>query len=156
MPRLLAPIDMAYTTVESPFAQFPFPQVLAAGTIAETPIGLVGAGVLNLDLNVAQVHPSAAWVASNGAYFTITINRRTNATPATAIPIAIGTGQLFGTGNGMGSGVQWKGSSLFTQSGTGSFLLPNDAITFSVSQTGGGLILGGATGSFVGIYLKGY
>jgi hypothetical protein len=151
MPRLLAPVDMAYTEIESPFAQFPLAAV-GTGGLAETPIGLVGPGPLNLDLASVSIHPVSAWVANNSNYFIVTINRRTNAAPAVAVAVAIGTAQISGA-SAMGNGVQWKANNMFVQAGTGSILQPNDAITVVVTEGGTGLAL---PQSFIGIYLKGF
>jgi hypothetical protein len=152
MPNILSPTDMAYVEIESPFAQVLITGQAAGTDTVETAFGLIGPGPLSLDLGAVQIHPNATnvWTAGNTNYFTITVNKRTAAAPGTAVPMAIGTAQLAGTGNGMGSGTAWKASSLFIQSGV--TLLPGDALTYAITHTGSGLTY---PQLFLGLYLKG-
>lgn len=153
MPNLMNDIDMSYVETESPFCQINLAAIAALGSLAETAFGLVGPGPLALDLGAVQFHPSAAITANNTNYFTITVNKRTAASPGTAVPIAIMSLQLFGTGSGVGNLAAWSAANFFIQTGAGSFISPGDALTISVASTGGsGLAM---PQSWVGLFLKG-
>ena len=124
------PSDCGDAVVAQGFVNWPVAAITAGTPLAEVPVDMQGT---NVGLNVGSMYllPNAALTASNSAYATITVAKRTaGGSPTT---IASVTTQITGSGNW----TAFKPVPLNVVAGA--FLAAGDVVTVTVAHTGGGV-----------------
>jgi|HubBroStandDraft_4_1064222.scaffolds.fasta_scaffold292321_2 hypothetical protein len=112
-----------------------------AVTVAELVIGQIGPGPDQIPIAAAEIAPAATLTASATVYATVTVNKRTNAAPGTAVPIAVFVTNTTANG-GTGNWTAWKQVPATTlDTGAGSFVSPGDVITVATTKASTGTIL---------------
>lgn len=136
--NLLNDFEVASLAAQIGIFEYPGLALTATATeLAETSIGILGPGPTAVAVGNVLLHPSAALTASNSAYATFTVSKRTAG--GAAVPIASMSTQLLGTGVGSGNWTAWK-TVPFTVV-AGAFLSPGDVVTLQVLGTGGGEVI---------------
>lgn len=133
--NLLNDFEVAMLAAEIGIFEYPNAAGFGAGNLSETAIGILGPGPQAVAIGTVLLHPSAAVTASNSAYTTISINKRTAG--GAGVLIASVSTQLSGTGVGSGNWVAWTTVPFTVVSGA--YLSPGDVITFTAVGTGGGV-----------------
>lgn len=108
----------------------------AGNATAETAIGVVGPGPVNIAIGQVNIHPSAALTADNSNFATITVAKRTAG--GGAVTIATATTKTAG-GGGTGNWVAW--TPLVIPASAGASLAPGDAITVTIAKSGTGVVV---------------
>lgn len=129
--------DFETGAVTAMIGVFEWPKVAADGAAAtptaETAIGLVGPGPVQIGLGAITIHPAANLTADPTNNATITVFRRPSGGAAVAIGQA--TTSVAGTGN-------WTAFTPVTVPlQNGATLSPNDSITVTITKGGTGVIV---------------
>jgi hypothetical protein len=129
------PPDVANNVAAQEIKSFTLPGVSAGTPLLEQPVGCIGPAPEGLAIGACRVSFGNSTVAaSNSAYSTIIVSKRTNG--GAAVPIASQSTQLTSAG-GTGNWAAWTPVSIAIVAGA--FVSPGDEITVQVTQTGGGV-----------------